>query len=123
MTDSDREIIDYLGFDLPGENQLAQARRTALLRGLEGSAEPTSLGSYTSAGLVLIIGPEPSALSVAESLVGSVTCFVLATDAIDNTLSTPMSYEKRQVAGQDVPIIFGKPLYLLFLLCCLEGSI
>ena len=39
MTDSDREIIDYLGFDLPGENQLAQARRTALLRGLEGSAE------------------------------------------------------------------------------------
>ena len=84
MTDSDREIIDYLGFDLPGENQLAQARRTALLRGLEGSAEPTSLVSYTSAGLVLIIGPEPSALSVAESLVGSVTCFVLATDAIDN---------------------------------------
>ena len=113
MTDSDREIIDYLGFDLPGENQLAQARRTALLRGLEGSAEPTSLVSYTSAGLVLIIGPEPSALSVAESLVGSVTCFVLATDAIDNTLSTPMGYEKRQVAGQDVPIIFGKPEKIL----------
>ena len=113
MTDSDREIIDYLGFDLPGENQLAQARRTALLRGLEGSAEPTSLVSYTSAGLVLIIGPEPSALSVAESLVGSVTCFVLATDAIDNTSSTPMGYEKRQVAGQDVPIIFGKPEKIL----------
>ena len=113
MTDSDREIIDYLGFDLPGENQLAQARRTALLRGLEGSAEPTSLVSYTSTGLVLIIGPEPSALSVAESLVGSVTCFVLATDAIDNTLSTPMGYEKRQVAGQDVPVISGKPKKIL----------
>ena len=48
MTDSDTAIIDYLGFDLPGENQLAQARRTALLHGLKGSAEPTSLVSYTS---------------------------------------------------------------------------
>ena len=109
MTDSDTAIIDYLGFDLPGENQLAQARRTALLHGLKGSAEPTSLVSYTSGGLVLIIGPEPSALSVAESLVGSVTCFVLATDAIDNTSSPPTGYEKRQVAGQDVPVVFGKP--------------
>ena len=86
MSDSDRVISDYLGFGLPGEDQLAQARRAALLHGLEGSAEPTSLVSYASAGLVLIIGPEPSALLVAESLVRSVTCFVLATDIIDLSL-------------------------------------
>ena len=66
MTDSDRVISDYLGFGLPGEDQLAQARRTALFHGLEGSVGPTSLVSYTSAGLVLIIGPEPSALLAAR---------------------------------------------------------
>ena len=113
MTDSDGVIIDYLGFSLPGENQLAQARRAALLRGLEGSAEPTSLVSYTSAGLVLIIGPEPSALLVAESLVGSMTCFVLATDTIDNMSFISAGFEKRQVAGQDVPVISGKPKKIL----------
>ena len=83
MTDSDRVISDYLGFGLPGEDQLAQARRAALLRGLEGSTEPTSLVSYTSAGLVLIIGPEPSALLAAESLVESVSCFILVTATSD----------------------------------------
>ncbi|HJL53301.1 MAG TPA: hypothetical protein QF695_11760, partial [Arenicellales bacterium] len=113
MTDSDRVISDYLGFGLPGEDQLAQARRAALLRGLEGSTEPTSLVSYTSAGLVLIIGPEPSALLAAESLVGSVACFVLLTDTIDNMSFRSAGYEKRQVAGQDVPVISGKPKKIL----------
>ena len=59
MSDSDRVISDYLGFGLSGDDQLAQARRAALLHGLEGSAEPTSLVSYTSTGLILIIGPKP----------------------------------------------------------------
>jgi len=113
MTDSDGVIIDYLGFSLPGENQLAQARRVALLRGLEGSVEPKSLVSYTSTGLVLIIGPEPSALLVAESLVESMTCFVLETDTIDNLSFTSAAFEKRQVAGQDVPVISGKPKKIL----------
>jgi len=113
MTDSDGVIIDYLGFSLPGQNQLAQARRAALLCGLEGSVEPTSLVSYTSAGLVLIIGPEPSALLVAERLVESMTCFVLATDTIDNMSFTSAAFEKRQVAGQDVPVIPGKPKKIL----------
>jgi len=113
MSDSDRVISDYLGFGLSGEDQLAQARRAALLHGLEGSAEPTSLVSYTSAGLVLIIGPEPSALLVAESLVRSVTCFVLATDIIDNRSFISAGYETRQVAGQDVPVISGKPKKIL----------
>ena len=113
MTDSDRVISDYLGIGLPGEDQLAQARRAALLRGLEGSTEPTSLVSYTSAGLVLIIGPEPSALLAAESLVGSVACFVLLTDTIDNMSFRSAGYEKRQVAGQDVPVISGKPKKIL----------
>ena len=113
MSDSDRVISDHLGFGLSGEDQLAQARRAALLHGLKGSAEPTSLVSYTSAGLVLIIGPEPTTLLVAESLVRSVTCFVLATDIIDNMLFISAGYEKRQVAGQDVPVIFGKPKKIL----------
>ena len=66
MSDSEGRIIEHLGFELPEDNHLEQARRAALIHGLEGSTKPPPILSYTSAGLVLIIGPEPSALLAAR---------------------------------------------------------
>ena len=109
MTDADGVIADYLGFGLPGESQLARARRAALFDALEDSTESISLVSYSSRGLVLIIGPEPSALLAAESLVGSMSCLILATTTSDNMSYLSVGYEKRQVAGVELPVIPGKP--------------
>ncbi len=111
-TEPGSAVADYLGFELPSKTAPQRARLAALARGLEGSAEPTSLVSYNSTGLVLIIGAEPSALSVVEDIVGRVTCLILATGSASMPESSGSGYTKHSVAGQEVPVLYGMPLQI-----------
>ncbi|SVB11713.1 uncharacterized protein METZ01_LOCUS164567 [marine metagenome] len=111
-TEPGSAVADYLGLELPSKTAPQRARLAALARGLEGSAEPTSLVSYNSTGLVLIIGAEPSALSVVEDIVGRVTCLILATGSASMPESSGSGYTKHSVAGQEVPVLYGMPLQI-----------
>ena len=47
-TDAAQKAAEFLGFNLPGESSLHQARLDALATGLAGELTPTSLVSFSS---------------------------------------------------------------------------
>ncbi len=76
----DTTIVDFIGFSLPENDAVERARNAALATAASVSTKPTSLVSFDSGGNVLIIGPEPYALSMAESIEPSLHCSILATE-------------------------------------------
>lgn len=102
--DEVRKAAEFLGFNLPGDSFLQQARLQALAAGLAGEVTPTSLVSFNSSGVLAIIGPLPSALGVAEELPDLEGCLVVATDG-----GEPGKTEVREVGGRSLPVVFGKP--------------
>ncbi len=99
-----QKAAEFLGFNLPDESSLQQARLQALGAGLAGEVTPTSLVSFSSSGVLAIIGPLPSALGVAEELPDLEGCLVVATDG-----GEPGKTEVREVGGRSMPVVFGKP--------------
>ncbi len=102
--DAAQKAAEFLGFNLPDESSLQQVRLEALGAGLAGEVTPTSLVSFSSSGVLAIIGPLPSALGVAEELPDLEGCLVLATDG-----GEPGKTEVREVGGRSLPVVFGKP--------------
>ena len=101
MTNSDISAVDeFLAFSLPSDSAAQLARRDAIAKAMDSRQSTTALVGYRATGLVLIVGPEPYALSVAEELVGKVTLAILATEG--NNLSA--GFEKpvftREIEGQ-----------------------
>ena len=64
--DAAQRAANFLGFDLPKDSPLQQGRLQALATGLTGDLTPTSLVSFSSSGVLAIVGPLPSALAVAQ---------------------------------------------------------
>ena len=102
--DAAQKAAEFLGFNLADESSLQQARLQALGAGLAGEVTPTSLVSFSSSGVLAIIGPLPSALGVAEELPDLEGCLVVATDG-----GEPGKTEVREVSGRSLPVVFGKP--------------
>ena len=101
MTNSDISAVDeFLAFSLPSDSATQLARRDAIAKAMDSRQSTTAVVGYRATGLVLIVGPEPYALSVAEQLVGKVTLAILATEG--NNLSA--GFEKpvftREIDGQ-----------------------
>ena len=67
--------------ELPTATPDGQARLSALSFPGEVARQPTSLVSYRSTGLLLIIGPEHRAMPLAERLKDKLNCTVLVTDS------------------------------------------
>ena len=97
-------VADFLGFELPNDSGVQQARLAALAAGLTGEATPTSLVSFSSSGVLAVVGPLPSALAVAEDLQEVDACLIVATDSGD-----PGKTEIRDIGGRSIPIVHGKP--------------
>ncbi|MEE3286662.1 MAG: hypothetical protein VX249_00575, partial [Pseudomonadota bacterium] len=97
-------VADFLGFELPNDSSVQQARLAALAAGLTGEATPTSLVSFNSSGVLAVVGPLPSALAVAEDLREVDACLIVATDGGD-----PGKTEIRDIGGRSIPIVYGKP--------------
>ena len=97
-------VADFLGFDLPNDSGVQQARLAALAAGLAGEATPTSLVSFSSSGVLAMVGPLPSALAVAEDLKEVDACLIVATDGGD-----PGKTDIREIGGRSIPIVYGKP--------------
>lgn len=102
--DAAQKAAEFLGFNLPDESSLQQARLQALGAGLAGEVTPTSLVSFSSGGVLAIIGPLPSALGVAQELPDLEACLVVATDG-----GEPGKTEVREVGGRSLPVVFGRP--------------
>jgi len=102
--DAAQQAANFLGFDLPKDSPLQQGRLQALATGLTGDLTPTSLVSFSSSGVLAIVGPLPSALAVAQELPDVDGCLVVATEGGD-----PGKTEIREVEGRSLPVVFGKP--------------
>ena len=102
--DTTEQVEKFLGFNLPSDSALQQARLQALATGLIGEVTPTSLVSFSSSGILAIVGPLPSALAVAQELPEVDGCLVVATEGGD-----PGTTEIREVEGRSLPVVFGKP--------------
>jgi hypothetical protein len=50
-------VSNFLGFELPGTSDRSLARRDALAEALKGDLTPTSLVSFSSEGVVAVVGP------------------------------------------------------------------
>ncbi len=105
MTPSDISAVDeFLAFSLPSDSAAQLARRDAIAKAMDSRQSTTALVGYRATDLVLIVGPEPYALSVAEELVGKVTLAILATGG--NNLSA--GFEKpvftREIDGQIIRV-------------------
>ena len=105
MANSDMSAVDeFLAFRLPSDSAAQLARRDAIAKAMDSRQSTTALVGYRATGLVLIVGPEPYALSVAEELVGKVTLAILATGG--NNLSA--GFEKpvftREIDGQIIRV-------------------
>ncbi len=103
MQDSNA-VQEFLGINLPHHSAMSQARMNALGEGIRSGVTPTSLVSFSSSGIVALIGPLPSALQVVEGLDERSTCVVIATEGgkVGQT-------ETRDVNGRTTAIIFGRP--------------
>ena len=55
--DATEQVTNFLGFDLPNDSSLQQARLQALATVLVGEVTPTSLVSFSSSGVLAIVGP------------------------------------------------------------------
>ena len=60
MQDSNA-VHEFLGINLPHHSAMSQARMNALGEGIRSGVTPTSLVSFSSSGIVALIGPLPSA--------------------------------------------------------------
>ena len=105
MTHSDISAVDeFLAFSLPSDSAAQLARRDAIAKAMDSRQSTTALVGYRATDLVLIVGPEPYAVSVAEELVGKVTLAILATGG--NNLSA--GFEKpvftREIDGQIIRV-------------------
>ena len=101
MTDSDISAVDeFLAFSLPSDSAAQLARRDAIAKAMDSRQSTTALVGYRATGLVLIVGPEPYALSVAEELVGKVTLAVLATEGNNLSAGSEKPVFTREIGGQ-----------------------
>ena len=101
MTNSDISAVDeFLAFSLPSDSAAQLARRDAIAKAMDSRQSTTAVVGYRATGLVLIVGPEPYALSVAEQLVGKVTLAVLATEGNNLSTGSEKSVFTREIDGQ-----------------------
>ena len=101
MTNSDISAVDeFLAFSLPSDSAAQLARRDAIAKAMDSRQSTTALVGYRATGLVLIVGPEPYALSVAEELVGKVTLAVLATEGNNLSAGSEKPVFTREIGGQ-----------------------
>ena len=101
MTDSDISAVDeFLAFSLPSDSAAQLARRDAIAKAMDSRQSTTALVGYRATGLVLIVGPEPYALSVAEELVGKVTLAILATEGNNLSTGSEKPVFTREIDGQ-----------------------
>ena len=101
MTNSDISAVDeFLAFSLPSDSAAQLARRDAIAKAMDSRQSTTALVGYRATGLVLIVGPEPYALSVAEELVGKVTLAVLATEGNNLSPGSEKPVFTREIDGQ-----------------------
>ena len=101
MTDSDISAVDeFLAFSLPSDSAAQLARRDAIAKAMDSRQSTTALVGYRATGLVLIVGPEPYALSVAEELVGKVTLAILATEGNNLSAGSEKPVFTRKIGGQ-----------------------
>ena len=96
-------VASFLGFSLPEDTPQQVARIEAIAAAIAARRSTTPLVGYHSAGVVLIIGPEPYALSVVEELLDKATVVVLATDAAD--LSKAGVVDQRDIDGHTIPVL------------------
>ncbi len=101
MTNSDISAVDeFLAFSLPSDSATQLARRDAIAKAMDSRQSTTALVGYRATGLVLIVGPEPYALSVAEELVGKVTLAILATEGNNLSAGSEKPVFAREIDGQ-----------------------
>ena len=101
MTDSDISAVDeFLAFSLPSDSAAQLARRDAIAKAMDSRQSTTAVVGYRATGLVLIVGPEPYALSVAEQLVGKVTLAILATEGNNLSAGSEKPVFTREIGGQ-----------------------
>ncbi|MDG2076568.1 MAG: 4Fe-4S dicluster domain-containing protein, partial [Arenicellales bacterium] len=101
MTNSDISAVDeFLAFSLPSDSAAQLARRDAIAKAMDSRQSTTALVGYRATGLVLIVGPEPYALSVAEELVGKVTLAILATEGNNLSAGSEKPVFTREIDGQ-----------------------
>ena len=101
MTNSDISAVDeFLAFSLPSDSAAQLARRDAIAKAMDSRQSTTAPVGYRATGLVLIVGPEPYALSVAEELVGKVTLAVLATEGNNLSAGSEKPVFTREIDGQ-----------------------
>ena len=101
MTDSDISAVDeFLAFSLPSDSAAQLARRDAIAKAMDSRQSTTAVVSYRATGLVLIVGPEPYALSVAEQLVRKVTLAILATEGNNLSAGSEKPVFTREIGGQ-----------------------
>ena len=101
MTNSDISAVDeFLAFSLPSDSATQLARRDAIAKAMDSRQSTTAVVGYRATGLVLIVGPEPYALSVAEELVGKVTLAILATEGNNLSAGSEKPVFTREIGGQ-----------------------
>ena len=101
MANSDMSAVDeFLAFRLPSDSAAQLARRDAIAKAMDSRHSTTALVGYRATGLVLIVGPEPYALSVAEELVGRVTLAILATEGNNLSAGSEKAVFTREIDGQ-----------------------
>ena len=101
MTNSDISAVDeFLAFSLPSDSAAQLARRDAIAKAMDSRQSTTAVVGYRATGLVLIVGPEPYALSVAEELVGKVTLAILATEGNNLSAGSEKPVFTREIGGQ-----------------------
>ena len=101
MTNSDISAVDeFLAFSLPSDSAAQLARRDAIAKAMDSRQSTTAVVGYRATGLVLIVGPEPYALSVAEELVGKVTLAILATEGNNLSAGSEKPVFTREIDGQ-----------------------
>ena len=101
MTDSDISAVDeFLAFSLPSDSAAQLARRDAIAKAMDSRQSTTAVVGYRATGLVLIVGPEPYALSVAEQLVRKVTLAILATEGNNLSAGSEKPVFTREIGGQ-----------------------
>lgn len=101
MTDA---VTNFLGFEPVSRSDVGAARIHSLAEALKGDLAPTSLVSFSSAGVVAVIGPLASALETVEALDPIPSCVIVASDGGEAGAT-----DSRMVGEQSVPIVFGRP--------------
>ena len=104
-------VASFLSFSLPEDTPRQVARIEAIAAAMATRQSTTPLVGYHSTGVVLIIGPEPYALSVVEELLDKATVVVLATDVAD--LSKSGVVDQRDIDGHTIPVLRARAVDVL----------